>query len=301
MSDAILTADWHLRDDQPLCRTDDFFSAQARKVKFVKDLREAYEPILDAGDLFHTWKPTHFLTAWAIWNLPDNFYTVPGTERHSGFNLESALNKSGLATLNAAMAVNLISGGLEHIGELSPFFVRGFEWGSEAIYTQQVSKGKPNVAVIHIMTYKGEKPWPGLEADDCYALLKKLPQYDLIVTGHNHKTFTCEYQGRLLVNPGSLTRQSADQADHKPCVFQWDASSNTATPVYLPIEEGVVSREHIEVRADKTSMMETYAKRLDKACINMPEFEKNLETYYSRNRTRQAVKSIINQAMEEKT
>ena len=36
----ILTADWHLREDQPVCRTDDFWKAQWAKIDFINDLAE---------------------------------------------------------------------------------------------------------------------------------------------------------------------------------------------------------------------------------------------------------------------
>ena len=46
---AILTADWHLRDDQPICRTDDFWSTQWRKVNAVTELQTRHGcPVIHA-------------------------------------------------------------------------------------------------------------------------------------------------------------------------------------------------------------------------------------------------------------
>ena len=49
---AILTADWHIRADVPICRTDDFFQAMSDKLDFILNLSKEHDcPILLAGDL----------------------------------------------------------------------------------------------------------------------------------------------------------------------------------------------------------------------------------------------------------
>ena len=76
---AILTGDIHLRDDQPVCRTDEYFAAQHRKIKWLRELQEKHDcPVFDAGDLFSRSKPSHFLLQWAIQELPERFHTIPG-------------------------------------------------------------------------------------------------------------------------------------------------------------------------------------------------------------------------------
>ncbi|KKL99820.1 hypothetical protein LCGC14_1810530, partial [marine sediment metagenome] len=78
--DLILTSDWHLREDTPICRTDDFWSAQWNKVDQVMALQSKYDcPILHAGDLFHHWKPSPYLLSETIDHLQGSrFYTVYG-------------------------------------------------------------------------------------------------------------------------------------------------------------------------------------------------------------------------------
>jgi hypothetical protein len=39
---AILTADWHLRDTQPICRTDDFWESQWIKANYIMELQRKY-------------------------------------------------------------------------------------------------------------------------------------------------------------------------------------------------------------------------------------------------------------------
>ncbi|MBT7928480.1 hypothetical protein HN682_00990, partial [Candidatus Peregrinibacteria bacterium] len=49
---AILTSDWHIRGDRPVCRTDDFKTALKNKLITILALGEKYQcPIILAGDV----------------------------------------------------------------------------------------------------------------------------------------------------------------------------------------------------------------------------------------------------------
>ena len=144
----------------------------------------------------------------------------------------------------------------------------------------------------------GNPPWPGCEDPTAEEILDKYPQFDLIVTGHNHKTFVVEKEGRLLVNPGSLTRQTADQADHHPCVFLWYAEDNTVEEVSIPHEEGVISREHIEKKERRDGRIEEFISRLSAEYDVGLSFEENLARFEEKNKVRQSVMEIIRRAIE---
>jgi len=55
----LLTSDWHIRDDQPRCRIDDFMKAQEKAVQFVIDIAidRDVSAILHAGDVFNKARP----------------------------------------------------------------------------------------------------------------------------------------------------------------------------------------------------------------------------------------------------
>ena len=77
--DLILTSDWHLREDQTICRTDDFWQAQWNKVKQVAAIQEKYDcPVVHAGDLYHYWKPSPNLLRETITRLPKSFFSIFG-------------------------------------------------------------------------------------------------------------------------------------------------------------------------------------------------------------------------------
>lgn len=291
---AILTSDWHLREDQPICRTDDnFIHTQMDKLEFIASLRHRYKcPVIHAGDLFHHWKPSPYLLSLAIHCLPGNdgnqgpsFSTVYGQHDLPQHNLELA-DKCGVNTLAAAHKLKVLHG--VHYGQAPDEDSGVFLFGAE----------HRQILVWHKMTWIGKQPWPGCTDPSAEELLDKYPECALIVTGDNHKSFTFEKDGRLLVNPGAITRQTAAQATVKPKVYLWYAETNTVEPVYLPIKRDVISREHIEHKAQRDSRIEAFISRLDSEWEAEISFEENLKRFAAKNKIRDSVMQLIQEAIE---
>ena len=300
--DAIITADIHLRDDQPTCRTDVYWEEQERKILWLSALQVKYGcPILDAGDIFQRWNPSLYLVQWALNHLPDGMITVPGNHDLPAHSLDF-YSKCGLSVLEAAGKVqvlekassnNLVSLHYENIK--TPYGVHvmlfGYPWGIEPVACN--SSPQRRVALCHYMTYMGRAPFPGCKDPGADLLLRKLSGYDLIITGHNHKTFVLERDGRILVNPGSFTRHKSDQADHKPCVFLWYAKDNRVEQVFVPIVEGVISREHLEVVEQKDQRIEAFVSKLNENVDIGLSFEDNLENLIASSRVRKATQTMV--------
>lgn len=296
LADAILTADWHLREDVPICRMDDFSKAQWDKVDFVNDLQRQHNcSVICAGDLFHHWKPSPLLLTETIKHLPKKFFAVYGQHDLPQHNFDLAY-KCGIATLYEANELKILE--QCHWNQEPKDY---WEEHPENIDEVLAFKGSNKVRltlVWHRMTYTGSAPFPGCTDPPALTLLKKYPQYDLIVTGDNHKPFVVEHEGRLLVNPGCLTRQKADEAYHRPRVYLWYAKENKVKPVYLPIEQGVVSREHIERAEQRDGRIEAFVSRLDDEWKEAISFEENFEQFFQINKISQTVKNIIYKAVE---
>jgi len=281
---AILTGDWHLREDIPICRIDDFWEVQWKKVDFISNLQKKYNcPVLHSGDLFNHWKPSPYLLATTIEHLPNNFWTIFGNHDLPQHNLELA-NKCGINVLQKANKLQIIN--RTHWGQIP----------KESSYVNIPNTKR--LLVWHIMTYTGNIPWPNCPDSSATKLLKKYPQYKLILTGHNHKSFTAEFNGRLLVNPGSISRQSADQIDHLPCIFLWYADTNTVEPIYLPIEEDAVSKEHIEQIVNRDNRIEAFVSKLNTDWECALSFEENLERLIENNKIRNSIKQIIYKSLD---
>ncbi len=281
--DAILCADMHLREDHPTCRTDNYWETQWIKAGFIRRLQEEYDcPVLHAGDLFHHWKPSPHLLSETMKYLPTDFWTVYGQHDLPQHNLELAY-KCGINTLQAANRLHIFPGG---------------HWNRDPSQGTNWTIKNRDIFVWHTMTYQGKKLWPGQTDPPASKLLRKYPQFDLIVTGDNHLPFVEEYEGRLLVNPGSMMRMTADQIDHRPRVYLWYADTNTVEPIYLPIEKDVVSREHIERQEQRNERIDAFVSRLGEDWEVELDFEENLHRFAEKNKVRQSVMDIVYKAIE---
>ena len=271
---AILTADIELRSFQPTCRTDDHWQAQERKIKWLKRLAKRHGcPILDAGDLFDKKMkshPSHELLCWAIENLPTPFYTIPGNHDLPGKSIENYSN-SAMAVLEKSGIVNYCLN-----DDFDGIMLTGFPWGAKLESPGRGFGEYRSVALVHAMVYEEFEPFPGCVGYSAKELMSLLPDFDLIVSGHNHQTFVREEKGRILVNPGSLMRNDADQVDHKPCVFLWYAEDNTIEQIFVPIEEGVISRDHIDVKKEKDNRLDAFVEKLGEQIVTGINFHENL-------------------------
>jgi len=314
----ILTADWHIRPTVPVCRTDDFITAMWKKIDFVLDLAVQYRiPILIAGDVglksqWPNWLEEEFIrrvksTSTANGGKPVDIFAIPGQHDLPDHNLD-LWRKSSIGVLHAAEAV--IFWGVNNdywpnkYQSLEKTFLESifsFPYGIEISHLDRKKHvtADPVVAIAHTLVTERAPESFLAEHGACSAmsLLKKFPEYDLILVGDNHKSFVIESEGRLLVNPGSLMRTTADQADHKPRVYLWYAQENRVEPVYLPIEEGVIDRTHIDLQAAKDERIEAYVSRLSEEVEIGLSFEGNLESYFKSNRIRKPVQDKVWAAM----
>jgi len=282
---AILTSDWHLRETQPLARTDDFMEAQWRKVQHIKGLQKEYGcPVVHAGDLFHHWKPSPWLLSQCFRHLPDEFYTIYGNHDLPQHNLDLR-EKSGVNVLAEAGRIEILE---------------GVHWGQTPVsYPELIESpgSDERILVWHIMTWKGEPPYPDCEAGDAYRLLRAHPRANLILTGHNHQQFVARMDGRTLVNPGGITRQEADEVDVRPAVYFWYGGGEVGR-YELPFDEGVISREHIEEKKSRDHRIEAFVSKLKDEWETSLSFEDNLERFFAINKTRPAIKEIIYESLD---
>lgn len=284
-ADAILCSDIHLREDTPTCFTGDFQKEQWVALDVIKIHQELHNcPVYHAGDLFHHWKPSPWLLSKTMQYIPNNFHTVLGQHDLPQHNLD-LVQKSGVWTLMEAGKVKLLHSC--HYGQTP-----------DQMMVPLSDITKHDILIWHRMTYI-QPPYPGATGGNARQVLMKYPQYKLIVTGDNHQSFSIGHDGRLLVNPGNMTRQVADQIDFQPRVALWYADTNTIEWINLPKQENVITREHIERKEARTSRIEAFIKQLNmddwKAELS---FEENLENFFVTNDVREPVKQIIYKAID---
>ncbi len=288
--DLLLTSDWHLREDTPTCWIGDFQSEQWDSVNFVSGLQKRWNiPVICAGDIFHHWKPSPWLLTMAMEYLPAKFFSCAGQHDMPQHNID-LIEKSGYFTLMKAEVIKTIDDWdlISHNPSRS-IDIQFCHYGQSP---KDMGKRNKNILVWHHMTYINP-PFPGATGGNAVSILKKYPQFDLIVTGDNHQSFYTEYEGRLLVNPGNLTRQTADQADFQPRIALWYADTNSIEWVNIPIQKNAITREHIEVKEQRDARIDAFISKLDGDWVAGMSFEENLEAFFAKNETRDPVKQII--------
>ncbi len=293
---AILSADWHLRPDIPVCRTDDYFKAMERKVDFILALSQQHNcPILIAGDLGHKAQWPNWLLEWAIKKFKANeIICIPGQHDLPNHRIDM-FEKSGIGVLYAAGAIKLIGMTEKEDRIHSNLTIIPFPYGHGISHFKIEVRNL--IAMAHQMILENAPIFPGQEAPKGNQLIKQFPEYSLIISGDNHHPFTVEYQGRWLVNPGSLMRNTTDQEDHRPRVYLWYAESNEIEPIYLPIEQGVISREHIETAKNRDNRMDAFVKRVQEDVEIELSYEQNLMAYFQKYRTEMPVKDKVMEAV----
>lgn len=238
---AILVGDIHYRDTQPACRLDDFWETQKRKALWLRELWEELgrPPVLQPGDLFHHWKSSPRVISAVLEYLPP-MITMPGNPGKHNYQAKEGFERDALYTVwLSEVGWHVLQGnGMQLAGGI---LVLSELWGTDRNDLEK-HRRKVNVLLTHKMILDGPAPFDGEHGLD---FLKRNPGYDLILTGHNHKPMIFVHNRRFLVNPGSFTRQTADE-DHLPRVYLWYGPGEEPKPVYVPIEEGVITREHLD-------------------------------------------------------
>lgn len=236
----LITGDWHIDKDKIKTRQDDVLATCTDKLGQIFQIAQSYgcKAILQPGDFFESHKANDFLKQFIInflksgmANIP--IYTVFG--QHDLRYHSSNINNTPLKVLESAGVVNFL-GKKPLVYPQDRINIYGASWFEDIPKIWKELPGT-NVLVLHKMIVD-EKIWEGQEDHTFGKILLMKNNYDLIVSGDNHKHFIM-HSGtggsigkRLLINCGSMLRTRIDQADHKPCVYVYNTNPREAEPIF---------------------------------------------------------------------
>lgn len=253
----LLTGDWHLRFKKPEMRLDEnYFETQSEKIQQILGIakKNNCNAILQPGDFFDSvdtpwFVVQHYMKMFLGQNI--KIYTIPG--QHDLRYHTRDIENTPLGVLKASGAVKIVG-----FDPLDPQFY-GCWWG-EDIFKPLEPKDQMRTLLIHKMIIQ-KKMWEG-QTDFVYGkdLLKDYNEFDLIVSGDNHKSFIEEDKGRFLINCGSLMRSNIDQVDHKPVVYIYDTEKRSLDEIFLKVKSAkkILNLDKAQIQKERDEKLDLF-------------------------------------------
>lgn len=304
---AILLADVHLSLKPPIWRSaePDWLEAQARPLNEVKLLQQKYGcPVICAGDIFDKWNSSPELINFALANLPDSMYTIPG--QHDLPNHQySDIHRSAYWTLVGAGKI--ISLPQNSFLTLPNITLWGFPFGNELEgclgLEGRLSNGDELcVAIVHSYVWIDGYSYPNAPEDKKFGKRisgikdNKWLGYDVVVYGDNHKGFLTQVEKTQIFNCGTLMRRKSDEIDYIPQVGLL-LDTGVVIPHFLDISKDEYIAEAKE-RVEPLLEMGDFFDELGKLGKTALDFKEAMKEFLRTPSVSSEVKQIIFDAME---
>jgi hypothetical protein len=193
------------------------------------------------------------------------------------------------ATHHILTTLNLL-----HDLDSSEFEVTCFPYGAELKPAESLDG--VHIALVHTLVYN-KKPFPGAPTDGNISIIqKKLRGFDFAVCGDNHVPLVVEgsEDKPVIVNPGPLTRQSADNSFRPRVYVLYSDFSVKAIP--LPAKKTNVSRKHIEKEKERKKRTNVFVEGLAEDIDADIDFLKNLGRYVKKKKAKKSIRKKVFEA-----
>lgn len=290
----LLTGDWHITDSTPKNRIDNYPEALFNKINWILETADRYDAtVLQPGDLFDSPKISFDLFV-KVFNLLTittlNFIAVAG--QHD-LRYHTSIENSPIFALHQVSALHLL------MGNSYCRHCTGAGWGEE-IPKPTYNDDYPKILLTHRMIVDN-KLWAEQEGHTFARNLLRKTEYDIIVSGDNHKFFIEEYKGKYLFNMGSLMRSNIGQIEHQPKVVIFNTYDKSYKVLDVPIEpaEKVFRLEKVEKQKEADEKIKAFVEGLQEDREIGLDFESNILSAIVKNKVPESIKQIILKAMEE--
>ncbi len=301
----LFTSDWHLRNENPLSRIDDFQQLQIDTLKFIsKVAKDNDATIIHAGDVFHKSKEENMQSLInQIYEIfkHNQIYFIAGNHDLLYKNIEN-FDKCNIGLLDKFDNWQ----NFKNIDDFDlPMNMRFFN------FNQEITEVTTNDMVCVLHRYCEKDNLPEYINDGITAkLLLENYNYNVFVVGDNHKAFEYEKNGRFVFNTGCITRQNLNEKDYMPSCILFDTESKEYDIIYLPdckqnLKVNVFKEENLTEQIKRESRIDSFIKLIEKLHPEMQginvkyrssfSFESNLQNYYKENNISE---EIINEIME---
>lgn len=303
MTNYICCADLHLTSNKPILRTEtDFLKVCIDKVNQIIELANEYKAdILIAGDLFHSYTVSYKVLnefSNCFNNLHRKVLFVDG--QHDRENHTTNFINTPIYSLNNSKSNCFFLQNTNIIQDKRTsycFCVYGASWKSK-ISTEI----KDNILLVHKCITPEKPPFFLKDAISAKEMLKKYSNFKYIITGDYHESFMCKYKGRVLINPGSMTRMKIDQLDHEPSVYLLDTDKDKVKRIKLKVRPAkkVFNLTKSEKDKDFKKFQEEIKDLVQALKIKSksPNYLNILNQIIKKSKTNKSVQKIINRSMQ---
>lgn len=274
----LLTADWHIRGDTPICRVEkNWLEVQQNDIRAVHHVyeEEHCDEMWILGDLFHraicsTETVNMLLAGLSLWKT-EEVKILPGNHDlpyHSYENIEcSSLG----VVLKKYQQLNTGNYGNCRL------YARPFGLDDPIQDANTIEQLGINAWATHRLTFPTPESRP---IEDCGYLAQELldiaPKIQLILTGDYHHGYIYREGDRKVVTPGCLNIQAADMKEYSPRVYILETDDMTVYERMLP-NNAQVTDQHLLKEKERDERLERCVARIGESGNITLDFEENLE------------------------
>lgn len=302
----LISGDWHIRAKKPVNRKDtDYFNSISDKIKQEFEAAKEHDVnfILQPGDVFDTHAVSDRIVRRVVKlfnDCPVPLMTVPG--QHDLKFHSKIWENTPIGILDATEhGLRVMPYSKFDMGQIN---IYGAGWGIDI--PEPENPKAFNILLCHKLIVD-TKHWKGnfsYEYDGTDLLRNH--NYDLIVSGDNHQTFTCEHDGKTLINAGSLMRTRIDQVDHLPCYFIYDTGTKEYTTHLLKVQkiDDILDLDKAQKEKEKNADLIDFVNRVEEETGADDEelnFRKKLATRIERQKKKigAGIVNVLKEVMSE--
>lgn len=283
--DGVITADWHLCKNPPVCRPEneeDWINFQFAKVKMIRDFAEENNlDIYNNGDLHDKSQPYYSIVNKLLLLFTDfknTLYKLAGNHDLPYHAWDNVLNSGWCSTAGTDMT--LPQNGAFHFGTF-------------------LKNKKAKIVFTHQLVWPDEKSKPKMaEGKTAQNLLDEFPNAEWIFTGDYHKTFHYQNEGRHVVNPGCLTRQSVTEENYNTGFFE--VHTETEEVIFHSVGDTVqLKTEHLKNEKEREFRIDAFMEIVKITGKISLSFKDNLKKKLLNKKIPQGVKDLITEIEEE--
>lgn len=253
MARLLVTADWHIRGDAPVCRVnpDEWLSDQAKSIEQLIPIvdKEHCDEMWVMGDIFHRSRTSTEATVQALALLSK--FTIPVRVLPGNHDLNAhAYGNLDKSTIGAIYA-------LEHVHELkshgtSPI-VSAYAFGTEPETIPHC-----DIWCLHSLVFpdNDSRPLPniGIIAEE----LLPFTDAKVILTGDYHHGYVREFGDRKVITPGCINIQASDMDGYQPKCYILDTDDFSVKEIALE----TFGKVHKDPMRESRQELETYLEGL---------------------------------------